>query len=167
MASNKLPLILADLAYFRSRLTFTRRSLEIWDDMTNRIRTIEDFPDDQGIERGWSVGVTVVLVIEAGAGEKFMQQVMRLVDAVVAEGRWSKLDNYAFRLLFSEMLLRSYARESPPPQDEIANVQKAVKPLRDFLDESGVEMPVDWRSVPPDVADAILLNQSRRRKDAS
>jgi hypothetical protein len=165
VATNKLPLILADLAYFRSRLSFRRKTLELWDELTNRYRTIEDFPDDQGIERGWSVGTMVVFAIEAGAGEKFMQDVMRLVDEVVADGRWSKLDNYAFRLLFSEMLMRSYELENPRPHEKIANLQEALKMLREFLDKSGVELPVDWRTMQLDEARAVLLNQSRHRDD--
>lgn len=163
--TNKLPLILDDLAYFRARLSFRPKILEIWDGMTARLRTITDFPDDDGIERGWAVGNQVVLVLEAGAGPRFMQQVMRLVDQVVAEGRWSKLDNYAFRLLFSEMLMRSYKLESPPPQEKIANVERGMKILREFLDESGVEWPTDWRTMSIDEAGAILQNQSRSRSD--
>jgi len=160
---NKLPLILDDLAYFRARLSFRSKILEIWDGLTARVRSIPDYPDDQGIERGWAVGVVVVLTLEAGAGPVFMQQVMRLVDHVVAEGRWSKLDNYAFRLLFSEMLMRSYKLETPPPEDKIANVVHGMKILREFLDESGIRWPTDWRTMSIDEASAVLKNQSRSR----
>lgn len=94
-----------------------------------------------------------------------MEQVMRIVDQVVAEGRWTKLDNYAFRLLFSEMLLRSYKLETPPPEDKIANVENAIKVFREFLDESGIQGPTDWRTMSMDEAAAVLQHQYGSRSD--
>ena len=71
----------------------------------------------------------------------------------------------AFRLLFSEMLMRSYKLENPPPQEKIANVEHGMKVLREFLDESGVVWPADWRTMSVDEAGTILQNQSHSRSD--
>ncbi len=160
-----LPLILGDLEYFRARLSFRPRILDAWDRLTARLRTISEYTDDQGIERGWAVGTQVVVMVEAGAGPRFMQEAMRLADQSVAEGRWSKLDACAFRILFGEMVVRSHKLKTPPPEKEITDVQNDIKVLHKFLDENDVVWPIDWRAMSLDEAGAILLNQSHSRSD--
>lgn len=167
VAPNKLPLLLRELAYWRARLTFTPATRALWDDAVARFETIPVFDDDQGIERGWIVGVLVVMCLENGAGQPFRRQVMRLADSVAARKRWSELDYYAFKILIGEALLRSYALETPVPQDNIDSVQKSLTALRARLAENDVTMPVDWRDMDPDVAQAIILNQSRPRSGDS
>jgi hypothetical protein len=63
------------------------------------------------------------------------------------------------------MLMRSYKLETPPPEDKIANVENAMKVLREFLDENGIVWPTDWRTMSIDEAGAILQNQYRSRSD--
>lgn len=94
-----------------------------------------------------------------------MDEAMRVADQSVAEGRWSRLDAGAFRILFGEMVVRSHKLKTPPPEKEIADLENDIKELRQFLDVNNVVWPIDWRDMSLDEAGAILQHQYGSRSD--
>lgn len=138
--------ILREIARFRQELALTGESARVWDGFASILHQ-QPHEDNEGIEIGWTVGVLVVAATENGGGDDLFRSAAKLVDRAVGQKRWSALDLLAFRILGTEMLLRSCRASEPVDHARYKQIDALLTKLLAELNANGVHMPPDWRKI--------------------